>query len=156
MEIGRARRLIIKWSLVVTGVTFLFLILAPAFGYPLDWDQVPRLFEVILPVFLGYLGSASHFAFRRPPAIPAVQTFREDLGALLVKGPIVVFSVAVVALGIAFGYSNRRTASLGSGMSVDRLAGPLAAILGLLTVRTNVAVSYLFSGSCPKSVITFR
>lgn len=153
MQVDYARGWIVRWSLLVTAGTFLFLVLGPALGYPLDWDQIPRLFEIILPVFLGYLGSASHFVFRgQAPAANEAIAQRNDgidqrasLLGVIVRGPIIVFSVAIVAVAFAFGYSNRVNAAPGSGMSIDQLAASITALLGILAVTTNVAVSYLFS-----------
>jgi hypothetical protein len=63
MTVDGARRWIIITSLVVTGLAFAFLVAAPPLGYPLGWDQSQRIIEILLPVFLGYLGTATHFVF---------------------------------------------------------------------------------------------
>ena len=68
----------------------------------------------------------------------------------MVKGPIVVYVVAVIAALAAFGYANRATASVGSGMSVDNLTTALSLTLGLLAATTSVIVSYLFVAETPK------
>ena len=70
---------------------------------------------------------------------------------LLVRGPLWVFGIAAIAIVFAFGFTNRAGAAAGSGMSVDALAGSFTAVIGLLAVTTNVAVSHLFSlGEQPK------
>src|SRR5262249_1105999 len=124
----------------------IFFLVAPAVGYPLTWDQSSRVFEIILPVFLGYLGSATHFLFRGRPNLKPIE-LQDDSGmlGLLIRGPLLVFGIAAVAIVFAFGYANRASAPGGYGMSVDALAGSFTAVIGLLAVTTNVAVSYLFS-----------
>jgi hypothetical protein len=133
-------------SLFFTGTVFVFFLVAPATGYPLTWDQAARVFEIILPVFLGYLGSATQFLFRGGQNRKSLK-LKDESGmlGLLIRGPLVVFGVAALAIVFAFGFSNRANAPAGSGMTVDVLAGSFTAILGLLAVTTNVAVSYLFS-----------
>jgi len=141
-----ARIWLIKASLSITGVTFVFFLLSPALGYPLSFEQSIRLLEIVTPVFLGYLGSATTFLFGKETQMSDV-TIRgpKELLQLLVKGPVYVFGIATLAAMVAFGYSNRTDALSGSGMSVDLLAGGISAALGLLAVTTNIIVSYLFS-----------
>lgn len=124
----------------------MFLIIAPAIGYPLSWAQTPRLLEVILPVFFGYLGSATHFIFQADLDKPDLEIgVKASLLTLIIKGPIFIFTMSTIAVIYAFGYSNRIGGPPGDGMSLDQLAASLAAIIGLLAVTTSVAVSYLFS-----------
>jgi hypothetical protein len=146
MKIDKARRFLVIASLFFTGGTFVFFLVAPAVGYPLTWDQSSRVFEIILPVFLGYLGSATHFLFHGGQNPRSIE-LKDESGmlGLLIQGPLWVFGIATVALIFAFGYTNRGSAPSGSGMSVDALAGSFTAVIGLLAVTTNVAVSYLFS-----------
>jgi hypothetical protein len=146
MTINEARRFIITASLIATGATFVFFLVAPAVGYPLTWVDVPRVFEIILPVFLGYLGSATHFLFRARQDTKDIQ-LRDPGGmfGLLIRGPLAVFGVGIIALLFAFGYVNRIGAPNGSGMGVDELSHSLTALVGLLAVTTNAAVGYLFS-----------
>lgn len=144
MSPDQARSWIIKMSLAATGATFVFLIIGPVAGYPLSYDQVPRMLEIILPVFLGYVGTATHFFFHtqgaaNPPVVP------QTLLALLIKGPVYVFALGTIVLFVAFGLANRQLAPDGSGMSIDQLSGFLTALFGLLAVSTSVAVSYLFA-----------
>jgi hypothetical protein len=146
MDVNGARMWLIKSSLLVTTCVFLFLLIAPLFNYPLEWEQTPRLFEIVLPTFLGYLGTATHFLFHhdeKPQTLKLNGT--SQLLSLLVKGPIVVFGLGSIALMFAFGYSNRHGATRGAGMNIDQLAMVISGLLGLLTATTSVAVSYLFS-----------
>jgi hypothetical protein len=63
---------------------------------------------------------------------------------LLVKGPLIIYLIAVVASFAAFGYANRASAAPGTGMSVDNLATALSLALGVLAVTTGIITSYLF------------
>jgi hypothetical protein len=146
MSIDEARRFIITASLTATGTTFVVFLIAPPMGYPLTWGDVPRVFEIILPVFLGYLGSATHFLFRARHDAKDVQL--KDPGGmlgLLIRGPFAVFGVGTIAVLFAFGYVNRSGAPNGSGMGVAELSHFFTALVGLLAVTTNAAVAYLFS-----------
>jgi hypothetical protein len=146
MTIFQARKLIIWTSLGSTAAVFVFFVVGPPLGFPLGWDQVQRVIEIVLPVFLGYLGTATHFLFKKsdPDSDPELGEKAPLLG-LLIRGPLLVFGLAFTAILFAFGYSNRANAKPDSGMSVDQLAWALTAALGILTASTGVAVSYLFS-----------
>jgi hypothetical protein len=151
MDVDLARGWLIKASLVATGAAFVFFLVAPAVGYPLTWNQSMRVFEIVLPVFLSYLGTATHFLFhsnnRRDKPVTVNPSSISLLG-LLVRGPIIVFGVASIAIIFAFGFSNRASSpERGTGMSPDMLTWSFTAALGLLTVTTNVVVAYLFSAT---------
>ena len=148
MTVEGARKWLVVSSLSVTGLIFVFFLFAPAIGFPVIFSQSLGILEVVLPVFLGYLVSAATFVFRSN-TVPDELVFRRDassLVGLLIRGPLVVFAAALVALIAAFGVTNSPSASPGSGMSVDQLTAGISVILGLLAVTTNVAVSYLFGG----------
>lgn len=134
-------------TLGFTTAVLVFFLLAPALGYPLEYSQSLRILEIILPVFLGYLGSGALYVFRQdsPDDVIAFRSDSADLVGLLIKGPIIVFCLGLIALITAFGLFNSR--AQGGGMSIDQLSGGMSAILGLLTVTTNVAIAYLFRGS---------
>jgi hypothetical protein len=134
--------------LTITAVLLVFFIIAPTSGYPIRYDQAIRLLEIVLPVFLGYLGSAARFIF---PANSKVRSKEKldlhPLASIMIRGPVIVFSLATVAALTAFGLSNRRDAAPGTGMDIDTLAGILSLALGILAVTTNVAFAYLFPAS---------
>jgi O-antigen/teichoic acid export membrane protein len=142
MSLFGARRWLVGASLVLAGAAFCFFVLAPVLGYPLRYSQAQSLLRVVLPVFLGYLGAATQFAFQKkheqtdPPASPMLP--------LLVIGPIALFVVMMVVGIVAFGYSNRAQAPPGDGMSAEQLGNAVSGAMGLLAVTTNVIVAYLF------------
>lgn len=141
-----ARKWLLSASLSMTAGVFVFFLIAPAAGYPLTFAQARGFLEIIIPVFLGYLGSGSHFIFsnRSRRASPKIDLSGE-LAALMIRGPVIVFAVICICAIAVFGFSNRIQAPVGSGMSIDTLAGFLSAALGLLAVTTNVAIAYLFA-----------
>ncbi|MER8650961.1 hypothetical protein [Mesorhizobium sp. M0586] len=142
MTVADARKWLILASLIVTGVQIFFLLVAPAIGVPLEFKQSINLLQIVTPVFLGYLGSAAHFAFMTPP--PPV-TADNDLLRYLVKGPILIYAIAMVAAFGAFTYSNRPGVMLGTGMSIDDLSTAVSICLGILAAVTGVLVTYLFA-----------
>jgi hypothetical protein len=146
VTILEARKFIILSSLGATGCVFGFLIVAKPLGYPIDWPQAVRIIEILVPVFVGYLGTASHFLFRTSNEEAEVEFGpKAGLLSLLIKGPIAVFCFILIAIFLSFGYSNRKDAPKNSGMEIDTLAWAVTACLGILTVSTSVAVNYLFS-----------
>jgi hypothetical protein len=142
MTINSARKWLIASSLTITGGQMIFLLIAPAFSFPLTYPQNLDLLQIVLPVFLGYLGTASHFIFQS--TAPPVRAQNQFLG-LLVKGPIIIYVLAVTAAFGSFAYSNRVGAERGAGMSVDNLSTALSLTLGLLAVTTGIVSSYLFA-----------
>ena len=131
-------------SLLTTTAVFVFLIIAPQAGYPLTMDQAIRILEIILPVFVGYLGSAAQFAFRENAPVNDTPLPNPALMNLLIKGPIIAWVVMSITSLTAFGLSNSSSAAADEGWSVDLLAGVMTIALSLLTVTTHAAVSYLF------------
>ena len=67
----------------------------------------------------------------------------------MVRGPVAVFLIIVVATILAFGITNGADAELGEGMSVSLLSAVVTASLALLAVTTNAAVAYLFAVQAP-------
>jgi hypothetical protein len=152
MTVTEARSFIVKTSLIGTASIFLFIIVGKPLGYPIGWSQVQRVIEIVLPVFLGYLGSASLFIFSRR-ANRAEVSFgaHEALAGQLIKGSVFVFALVLSGILFAFGYSNRAGAAQDDGMDIDQFAWALTAVLGILNVSTNAAVSFLFSVDNPIS-----
>jgi hypothetical protein len=144
MTVTGARKFLIMSSLVITGAQMVFLVIAPTVGFPLEPPKNLHAIEVITPVFLGYLGSATYFLFDRNERSFNV---RDEFLGMLVIGPIIVYSLVVVSALGAFGYSNRVGVPIGSGMSEDSLNTALSLALGVLAVTTGVISSYLFVGS---------
>ena len=146
MTVDAARNWLILGSLILSGFFFLFFGVGPALGYPLAWGQSFRLLQITAPVFFGYIGSAAHFIFRVQHAPRDIQIQGSpELFKLLVRGPVILFSILMLGVLFAFGFSNRPAAGVGTGMSVDSLSLLISTSMGLLAITTNVAVGYLFS-----------
>jgi hypothetical protein len=127
------------------GVLLCFLILAPSIGMPFNpgRNENLMLIQVVIPVFHGYLGSASHFVFRAHAA-PEVQVADERLLGLLVFGTFGLYILANITLFTEFYLTNRLE---GPGMSIDELLKWFTAILGLLTCVVSIITSYIFNFS---------
>lgn len=141
MDMDSARRWLIISSLSITGLQVLFLIICPSLDYPINYPKNIDILQMITPVFLGYLGAATHFIFQNQ--VPHVPVQHQFLGPL-VKGPIIIYATGVAGAFFAFGYSNRESAPIGTGMSVDNLSMSLSVLLGILSITTGVITSYLF------------
>jgi hypothetical protein len=147
MSYRAARLWIVRASLVSVGALLLFLLLAPIAGYPLRYDDVPRFFEIGIPVFLSYIGSAVRFATQdssKRLASECPPESQQQLFSLLVRGPVLVFALVASAAFLAFGYSNRAMAPVGIGMRIAQLSTILTVALSILTVSTSAIVNYLF------------
>jgi hypothetical protein len=144
VNVAQAQKSVVIASLAIVGSQILFFPVAPAIGYPLEYDQAISVLQITLPVFLGYLGVATQFVFRQPTPKPAVINLPELLPYLL-WGPLAIFALASLAAIVAFGVTNGARATPGSGMTVPQLSGAVTVCLSLLTVTTNTIVSYLFA-----------
>jgi hypothetical protein len=149
LSVPQARVAIVAFSLGITGVLLCFLILAPTIGIPFNPGRNENLMlvQIVIPVFLGYLGSASHFVFRSRAA-PEVGIADESLLGLLVYGSFGLYVLANVSLFTAFFLNNR---SEGVGMSIDELSKWFTLILGVLTCTVSVITSYIFSTTKPQA-----
>jgi hypothetical protein len=141
MTIGQLRKLLIFSVLGLTGVTVLFFILAPLCGYPLEPDQGWGIAQISIPVFAGYLGTATQFA--------AGQNSQSDLEvrpmlSVLIVGPLAIYLIGGVAILLAFWMTNRPGAPIGDGISTQLLSTILTSLLGIVTVTANIAVVQLF------------
>ena len=143
MNFNEARKWLVLYTLAITGAHFIFFLLAPALGYPLEQSESMRMLEIVLPVFLGYLGAATQFLFRSRSGARQAAANRELLG-ILVRGPALLFGLVSAATLFVFGYANRVG---GNGMTPDTLAAVITANLSLLAVTTNVIVANLFPAS---------
>ena len=147
MNADEARRWLVRFSLCITGGLFLFLLLAPALGYPLEYSQAIRLIEIVIPTFVGYLGAATRYLVSKRPA----GGFRrgdatKQISGVVVRGTCWLFVVLAAGVLLAFGLTNRSGAAPGAGMDVDLLAGLFATLLALVTATTGILIAHLFAG----------
>jgi hypothetical protein len=125
----------------LTAATIMFFLLAPALGYPLEFDQGWALAQISVPVFAGFLATATQFATvehgggdeTAPPLL-----------AWLIFGPATIYLFGAAAVLFVFWSTNRADAPLGGGMSTQLLSTILTALLGLVTITSNIAIARLF------------
>ncbi len=145
MTTVKARLWLVKASFFVIAGNLVFFLLAPWLGYPLQREESPRLLQIIIPVFTGYLVAAIHFVFRQTEPIPARSGVGiPELLRWIVIGPVMIFLVWSLSAILAFGFSNRVSAPGGTGLSVDDLASQITFALAFLTATTGAVISYLF------------
>ena len=142
MTVAQARQWLTIASLAATCTLFVFLVLAPGNFYSLDPSDAPRLMQIILPVFLGYLGAIAQYVIGAGHD-PNVSLRGGFVAELMVKGPVVIFVLGMSAILLAFQLDQRPG---GRGLwTVDQLALYVTGALSVLTVSTNVIISHLFA-----------
>jgi hypothetical protein len=129
--------------LALTGGTALFFVVAPAIGYPMEFEQGWAIAQISIPVLVGYLGTAIQFAVNKSddddqPSPPLL--------SWLAFGPIAIYVICAAILLLVFGITNGADAPVGRGMSTGMLSTILTALLGIVTVTSNVAIARLFRG----------
>jgi hypothetical protein len=145
MSYDAARYWVLAYSLCLTGVMLPFFFLAPVLGYPLEGDQARQALSLVLPVFLGYLGSGIVFIFNPPGgALPELSDANRRMLSLLIHGIFFVFAVSLLALLIAFGVSNKTGRPPGSGMQFTAFSNGITVLLSVMTTVVGAAVIYLF------------
>jgi hypothetical protein len=148
MTLEQARIWIVLSSLIILFAASAFFLVAPATGFPLDWQDSIRMIQLIAPTLLAYLGSAANFIINAQPVkVPA--PVNPTLFGLLVRGPVYFFIGVFVISVVAFWLTNRPSASAGSGMSPDSLAWALSFDLGMLAAVTNVVTFRIFGAPTP-------
>ncbi|MET0502919.1 MAG: effector-associated domain EAD1-containing protein [Candidatus Binatia bacterium] len=143
MDASTARVVIVAASLVLTGLLLLFFMAAPFLGAPFNENQNEnvRLIEIVLPVFLGYLGSASHFLFYRNRGREVAEDQQSLLG-LMVFGSLSLFALFIVALLAIFWVSNLSDSQ--GAMDFDSLSRWFSLAMGLLACTIGIVSAYLF------------
>jgi hypothetical protein len=145
MSYDTGRLWIIVYSLAITGILLPFFFLAPVAGFPLSSDQSKQVISLLLPVFLGYLGSGVVFIFNPPPGpLPELTEVNRRMLALLIHGVFAIFATSFLALICAFGIANNKSALPGSGMDFPTFSNGITTILSIMTTVVGAAVIYLF------------
>lgn len=92
-DVERARVWILKMSLLIVTAYVVLFIIAPFLDLPLEMHHSIRIIQLLLPVFLGYIGSGYRMLYRRK--IFSYKNSESNITlsmlSLLVKGPIFVF-----------------------------------------------------------------
>lgn len=146
VTVERARVFVVWWSLGLVGFAGVFFALAPLVpSFPMDYPEALRVEKAIAPVFTGYIGTAAYSIFKdEESASVSSQASISRLAGLLLRAPLVIATVVLVAFLAAFWLSNRPDATT-EPMTLESLETAIAAVLGLLTISTSLGVSFLFS-----------
>ncbi len=145
MQLKSAREWLVKSSLILTGATMAFFLVAPTLGFPLTYEKSVQFLAVITPVFAGYIGTASKFVFSKfTPNEAEMEIERQPLFGLLLRGPLIVYTIGVVGLIVGFGYSNRLSATTGDGMTTEVFGISLSLILAFLAAANGALIAKLF------------
>jgi hypothetical protein len=137
---------ITRASLLVVALALFFYLAAPVlFGFPIALDEVARIVQIVLPVFVGYLSAAAAFLTASGSRQSRNANIADEkLLRIVVRGPVYLVSVGLAIVTAVFWYSNRKGAPPGTGMSLDQYCWSLSALLAILTVSTSVVVGRLF------------
>jgi hypothetical protein len=130
-------------DLVLTGAVIVFFVVAPVFGYPLTYDESYQVMQIVFPVFVGYLATAVAFVVR-PVADQQIDENRRKVLRILIRGPVVLFSVGIVIVWIVFGVSNSRFGIAGAGMTLRVFSNLHTALLAILAATTGGLIAFLF------------
>ena len=149
-----ARMAVILYSLGISGLLIVVLILAQPLGLRFDYgaQQNLQLIDIVLPTFFGYLGAASHFLFNANRG-REIDAQNAAMLKVLIHGPFVVFIAAVISLFIA-----HQTSLVPRDVILPRVepmeftsfSRYLAVCLALLTATVGIISSYLF-GAPPRA-----
>lgn len=144
-----ARFAITAYSIACTGLLLLFLVVAQLIQFPLNFslDEQFRLIEMILPVFIGYLGGAANYIFSQDTDVE-LSTDRKQLLFMIVTTPYILFIFLSALIFVVFYYSNVPLPSghaKPSAMNFNQLCKWFSIVLSLLTGVTSIVASYLFS-----------
>lgn len=88
MNLTQARNAIIVLSFLTSLVALVFFLLAHFF-LPLEPEESFQIVQLVVPVFLGYVGSCIHFIFTPEPVNPRVNN--SFLLCVMVFGPFFSF-----------------------------------------------------------------
>jgi hypothetical protein len=140
-----ARLWLITWSAVATGCLVLFFIVAPYLPftkYALNSDRVKQALGVLTPIFFGYLGLATSYLFQPAPTLPA--PIINPTFSIIIKAPVVIFTVGLIVLILTYSLSNGLAREIGDGMGFDDFVFYLSVLLTLLSGTTGVLFSAIF------------
>lgn len=144
MTINQARGQLILYSILCTGIVFIFFTIAPVIGFyslsGVEW----RIPQMVIPVFVGYIASASHFMFNSGPDAILGESANKLLRMILYGG-FGLFFACSIAIITAYYLSNIPSAASNTGHSIDWLANGFTIILSMLSASTSIISSYIFS-----------
>jgi hypothetical protein len=144
MTVHQARSTIAILSILSLGIVFAFFTMAPAMGFHSLQEDEWRIPQMVMPVFAGYLASASQFLFSdgnekklRPRTAKLMRT-------LIYGGFGLFFFCSMILIG-SYLISHSYSAAPGSGRSLEWLSSGFAIILSILAATTTIISNYLFA-----------
>ena len=142
----KLRLRVVVWSAVYTMGAGVFCVIAPVFGYPLEFPKESlRIVQLILPVFVGFLvASARYFVAdaRRSVPVEDVQRAKVLSSALFIY--FLTFTVLLIAVFASFGLSSSKWASPRQAMGIDDLTMLISVLLSFFTGSAGLIVEYVF------------
>ena len=144
MDRKGGQRFAITSSISMLAICSAFLVFAPLTKYPLDFEQSMKIIQVIIPLFAGYLASASMGLTSKNK--PRNTKIDENI-IYLMKGVFFLIVFMILSLFIVFGVANWPSDNLAYesiDFSFDSLSLMISLILGIHTATTTVIVGYLF------------
>lgn len=142
VSISKLRARIVLMSLGSSSVLFIFAVLAPILGYPIDYEKSIGIIKLLTPTFFGYVGAAANFAVADNP-----NTINKDGHGLIwtvTFGPVLVFWVIVIASFGAYGLVGLNLTPRDLQFPYETLTTVLTIALSLLSVSTSIIVVGLF------------
>jgi hypothetical protein len=139
----QARQSLALMAILITGFFLIFFPIAPYIGFTALAEDVWRVPQIVLPVFIGYLASAIYFVFGQTEPTE-IRPGAERLFGILLYGPFAIFLLGTLALIASFFLSHRPSAPPDSGISTESLAGGFSVLLSLLTGTTTFISQFLF------------
>jgi hypothetical protein len=113
----------------------------PRLSSVLSYSDAINVMKVIVPIFAGYLGSAVLFVGAGGTSIADEPA--DKILSLLVRWPVFVFVICMVALLVSFPLSNG-AGFTGKGMTPNTLSLLVSLLAALLAATTGGISSYLF------------
>jgi len=140
-----ARIWLITWCAVTTGFFVLFFIVAPYLPYTryvFGGGRASQALSILTPIFFGYLGLTTAYLLQPQPKLPAPAM--NPVFSIIIKAPVVIFSMGLAVLVITFWLSNWLARAVGDGMAPDDFTFYLSLLLTLLSGTTGVLFSAIF------------
>lgn len=142
------RMKLMKLCIIYIGGIGLFCLISPVFGYPLDFPkETIVIIKQVLPLFIGFLTVGARYFTQTNIQRPAETVSKKNIGAInsIVNWSFWLFTILIIALFSAFGYSGSRWAQHGHGMSIDDFTLILTIILSIVTGTVGTIVTFAFA-----------
>ena len=137
------RMWLITVDLIITGCVILFFLVAPLFRYPLTYDEAYGVMQIRVPDLRRLPCHRSCFRSAPSGGADGVPERRAIL-RMLVRGPLFLFAIGIIAVWIVFGVSNSRYGVPGAGMTLKVFSNLHTGLLSILSATTGGLIAFLF------------